>query len=147
MPVNELEHPLCSAVWQIYEVQEPPPVPELTEDGDSPRGCLGTDWIAGGAGVLSSIASSGRIDDQGAARDGDPGVGDDGCTIFAPLDSDLRPSSPRAAQRQVSPLCGDVGGCEAHPGYCICRERWRKCFQGERQFGNCRSFSLLESSQ
>lgn len=131
----------------MYKMQEPPPVQELTVDGDNPAVCLGTDWIAGCAGVLSGITPSGRVDEQGAAGDGDSGVGDDGRTIFAPLDSDLRPSRQCAAQRHVSPLCGDVGGCEAHPSYCICRESRRIFFQGEKQFGNFRSYSLLKSSQ
>lgn len=121
---------------QCSVAQEPPPVQELTVDGDAPRGCLGTDRVAGGAGVLSSIAPSGRVDEQGAASDGDPGVGDDGCTIFAPLDSDLRPSRPRAAQRHVSPLCGDVGGCEAHPSHSICRVSGRQMFSSGEAVGH-----------
>lgn len=106
--------------------QEPPPAQELTEDGDGPGGSLGTDRVAGGAGVLSGIAPSGRVDDQGAAGDGDPGVGHDGGTVFAPPDGDLRPSRPRAAQRHVSPLRGDGGSREADPGHCICGESRRK---------------------
>lgn len=117
-----------------------PPVPELTIDGDGPRGSLGTDRVAGSAGVLSGIAPSGRVDDQGAAGDGDPGVGDDGRTIFAPLDCDLRPSRPRAAQRHISPLGGDGGSREADPGYCICRESRRKCFRIREAVWQLRGF-------
>lgn len=111
----------------LHWPQEPPPVPELTVDGDGPRGSLGADRVAGGAGVLSGIAPSGRVDDQRAAGDADPGVGHDGGAVFAPLDGDLRPGRPRAAQRHVSPLRGDGGSREADPGYCICGESRRKC--------------------
>lgn len=132
---------------RLHWPQEPPPVPELTVDGDGPRGSLGADRVAGGAGVLPGIAPPGRVDDQGAAGDRDPGVGHHGCAVFAPPDADLRPGRPRAAQRHVSPLRGNGGSREADPSHCICKEGRRKCFRGERQLGNGRAFHLLKSSR
>lgn len=96
----------------LHWLQKLPPVCELTVDGDGLCLRLGADRVAGGAGIVPGIAPSGRVDNQRADRDGDPGVGGDGHTIFAPLGRDLRPRSPRTAQRYISPLHRYGGGID-----------------------------------
>lgn len=112
----------------LYWPRELTPVCELTVDGDGLCGRLGADGVAGGAGVVPGIAPSGRVDDQRATGDGDPGVGGDGCPIFAPQGRDLCPRRPRTAQRYISPLHRYGGNEQVDPGHCICRESQRKTF-------------------
>ncbi len=87
---------------------------------------MGADRVADCTCVLPSIPPPGRIDDQRAARNGDPGVGDDGCTSFAPLDCNIRPRGPCTTQRHISPLHCYIGNKQTHSSHCIYRESQKK---------------------
>ena len=100
---------------------------KLTVDSEALFGCLGTDRVADTAGILSSITSSGWIENQRAVRDGDPGVVGDAGTSFAPLDCDLRPGRPCTLQRYISFLNRYCGNRQTDPSHCVYRES-KACF-------------------
>lgn len=101
---------------------------KLTVDSEALCGSLGADKVAGSTRVLPGITPSGWVDNQRVTRDGDPGVGSDGCASFAPLDCNLCPSRPCTPQRYISPLHRYCGNRQTDPSHCIYREGGEKMF-------------------
>lgn len=129
--LRAIQHSVCSGKWIIdklllFEVATAATACldhcKLTVDSEALCGSLGADKVAGSTRVLPGITPSCWADNQRATRDGDPGVGSDGCASFAPLDCNLCPSCPCTPQRYISPLHRYCGNRQTDPGHCIYRE-------------------------